>query len=328
VSELTVGVVIPSYNEGQDLINTLTSLFEQTLSFSEIIVVDDSSDGTDQLVQSTFGDQVKLIHRDRPLGRCSARNLGMQIATADVVVILNADVCLPANFCEQLKGKYSSQDIDALGVDLAITNLEHPYPRYLYAHHLCQPPQKIGWTEGFSVRRLAFLKTRGFPDGFLLPILAGEDAEFFFDLQRTDAKIAFDFELKVSTVMPVDFATIVSQIRGRASLRTLHFIYEKSMIQLFVRSILKQLYRLFLLLTIFPFCWQVFRLWNRFNQGWQDLIYYAQYELLVAWLRSYQEWSDLFRFFRLYLQKGWHLWDVLLKKPAQLLPFTDAGKSC
>ena len=115
---LTIGVVIPSYNEGNDLIEILNTVFNQTIPFAEVIVVDDSLDGTDVLVTSTFGNAVRLIHREKPLGRCSARNIGVELSSSDVLIILNADVHLPPNFCEVLKQKYIDLGCDALGVDL------------------------------------------------------------------------------------------------------------------------------------------------------------------------------------------------------------------
>jgi glycosyltransferase involved in cell wall biosynthesis len=315
----SIGVVIPSYNEGQDLIDTLQTIFNQTVAFSEVIVVDDSSDGTDRLVRSVFGEKVKLVHRDRPLGRCSARNLGMKIATTDVVVILNADVRLPENFCERVQHIYEQENCDALGVELVITNTQHPYSRYLYALHCSQQKTRRDWTEGFSVRRSAFLKTQGFPDGYLVPILAGEDNKWFADLKSTGAKICFDFDLKVNTVMPEDWQTIEHQIRGRASLRTWHFVYDKPLWELLIRSIAKQIRRLLVLITILPLCWRVFWLWKRFNHSWQDLVNYSKYELYIEYLRSHQEWLDLLEFIRLHRKSGYDIFDIFLKPPSQLV---------
>lgn len=319
--QISVGLVIPSYNEGLDLIDTLKTALAQSSPFKEIIVVDDSSDGTEQLVSLTFGEKVRLIHREQQLGRCSARNLGMQTSTAEVIVILNADVRLPFNFCENLQQRYSFKDCDALGVEVVITNTHHSYARYLYAQHLTLKKQDIGWTEGFSVRRSAFFKTKGFPDGYPLQILAGEDVEFVSDLQRTGAKLYFDFDLKVTTVMPEDWATIESQIRGRASLRTFHFIYDNSLLELFLRSIVKQIRRLVMLVTVIPFCYRVIWLWKHFNCGWKDLFYYAKYELSVNWLQSHQEWLDLRTFTKLHRQNAWSIVNVLIKQPSQLVTF-------
>jgi glycosyltransferase involved in cell wall biosynthesis len=316
--EISIGVVIPSYNEGNDLIDTLQTIFNQTSQFLEVIIVDDSSDGTELLVSSIFGSKVNLIHRDSPLGRCSARNLGIQVSTTEVIVILNADVRLPPDFCEKLQKKYSLEDCDALGVEVVITNTHYPYPRYLYAQHLSLKRQNIGWTEGFSIKRSAFMKTKGFPDGYPLPILAGEDGELVFDLQRTGAKICFDFDLKVTTIMPEDWKIIENQIRGRASLRTLYFVYDKSLLSLFARSILKQIIRLIILISLIPFCWQVFWIWNHFHQDERDLLHYARFILYEKWLRSHQEWSDLNTFLRLQLKNRNEIIDVVIKRPSQL----------
>jgi glycosyltransferase involved in cell wall biosynthesis len=294
--DMRVGVVIPSYNEGNDLIETLRSVLNQSCPFIEVIVVDDSSDGTDQLVTETFGERVRLIHRDSPQGRCSARNMGVRLSTAEIVIILNADVCLPFNFCERIQAKYREENCDALGVETIITNVDHPYPRYLQALHSGYPKEKLGWTEGFSVRRSAFLKTKGFPDGFPVPILAGEDGEFVFDLLRTGAKLAFDF------------------------------IYEQPLWKLLLRSIAKQILRVLTLITVLPFIWRVVRRWSYFNHGWGDLLQYARYELYIEWLKTDQEWSDLVSLSKLHRQNHWTLSDIFLKPPSQLT--TARSQSC
>jgi glycosyltransferase involved in cell wall biosynthesis len=321
--DISIGIVIPSYNEGQDLIDTLKSIFNQSSPFTEVIVVDDSSDGTDQLVADIFGEKVKLIHRSSLLGRSSARNLGVKLSSSEVVVILNADVSLPPNFCEFLQKKYKDENCDALGVGLTITNTQHPYPRYRYAIYLTHVYRRKVWTEAFSVRRSTFFKTQGFPTGYPLAILAGEDTEFVFDLQRIGANICFDFEYKVTTVMPEDAETIESQLRGRGSLRTLHFVYDKSLGELVPRCILKQIRRLVVVATVLPFCYQIIRLWLHFNQGWKDLGNYTKYELYDKWLRSHQEWLDLANFLSLYRDKGYNLLDILLKRPSQLLKISQ-----
>jgi glycosyltransferase involved in cell wall biosynthesis len=324
--DMRVGVVIPSYNEGNDLIETLRSVLNQSCPFIEVIVVDDSSDGTDRLVTETFGERVRLIHRDSPQGRCSARNIGVRLSTAEIVIILNADVCLPFNFCERIQAKYREENCDALGVETIITNVDHPYPRYLQALHSGYPKEKLGWTEGFSVRRSAFLKTKGFPDGFPVPILAGEDGEFVFDLLRTGAKLAFDLDLKVTTVMPQDARTIERQNRDRASLRTWHFIYEQPLWKLLLRSIAKQILRVLTLITVLPFIWRVVQRWSYFNHGWGDLLQYARYELYIEWLKTDQEWSDLVSLAKLHRQNHWTFSDIFFKPPSQLT--TARSQSC
>lgn len=318
--KLTIGVVIPSYNEGDDLVQTLHTIFSQTILFNEVIIVDDSSDGTDILVSETFGSKVKLIHREQQLGRCSARNVGINLSSSEIIVILNADISLPYNFCEKLIDKYSQCDCDALGVDSFITNTEHPYARYLEALHRSVSKEKILWTEGFSVRRSSFLKTKGFPDGYPLSILAGEDGEFCFELQRSGAKICLDFDLKVSTVMPEDPKIIEDQIRGRASLRAWHFIYDKSIAWLIWHSILKQIRRFIFILLIIPFASRVIFLWQKYNHGLIDLWYYGKYEAYIDWLRTAQEWEDIFRFYNLYRKEGKKFSDILFFPPSQLIP--------
>jgi len=87
-------IVIPTYNEEKDIGATLDSLLGLRYSDKEIVVVDDSTDTTPQIVSAYAGRGVKLIRPEVRKGRCEARNIGVRASSGDVVVILNADVLL------------------------------------------------------------------------------------------------------------------------------------------------------------------------------------------------------------------------------------------
>jgi glycosyltransferase involved in cell wall biosynthesis len=90
-----VSVIIPTYNRADLLRQALDSVFAQTHKGLEIIVVDDgSTDHTDKVL-SEFGQQVKTIGLGRS-GISSARNAGVDAATADYIAFLdNDDLWLP-----------------------------------------------------------------------------------------------------------------------------------------------------------------------------------------------------------------------------------------
>lgn len=85
-----VSVVIPAYNSRELIGSALDSVFAQTYSSVEIIVVDDgSSDGTEEWVRIQYP-SVKVV-RIANQGPSGARNQGIQLATGDYVAFLDAD---------------------------------------------------------------------------------------------------------------------------------------------------------------------------------------------------------------------------------------------
>jgi len=87
-----LSVVIPSRNGAEILKAHLPSIMGETLaSGAELIVVDDcSSDGTGELIRSSFPG-VRLLERTGEPGFCHAVNLGMREASGELLLLLNND---------------------------------------------------------------------------------------------------------------------------------------------------------------------------------------------------------------------------------------------
>jgi glycosyltransferase involved in cell wall biosynthesis len=88
-----VSVVVPSYNAGKTLDETLRSVRSQTHQALEIIVVDDgSADDTAAVAQRHVqaDPRVQLI-RQANGGVAAARNTGWQAARADIVALIDSD---------------------------------------------------------------------------------------------------------------------------------------------------------------------------------------------------------------------------------------------
>ena len=67
-------IIIPTYNEERDIAATLEALLGLDYPDREILVVDDSSDRTPEIVGGYARQGVRLIHPGGG-GRCEARNL-------------------------------------------------------------------------------------------------------------------------------------------------------------------------------------------------------------------------------------------------------------
>src|SRR5689334_12185159 len=87
-----VSVVIPVL-DGEDVINrALDSVFAQTYSNFEIIVVDDgSTDQTVSLVSKKVCDQLRLIEHSENRGAAAARNTGIAAANGRWIAFLDCD---------------------------------------------------------------------------------------------------------------------------------------------------------------------------------------------------------------------------------------------
>lgn len=87
---LRVSVVIPTYNLANYLPQALQSVFDQSLSPFEVIVVDDgSTDNSAELVR-TFDSRLRYFRQDHK-GVSAARNLGLEVAEGEVIAWLDAD---------------------------------------------------------------------------------------------------------------------------------------------------------------------------------------------------------------------------------------------
>lgn len=85
-----ISVIIPTYNSAKTLQRTLYSVFKQTLTPHEIIVVDDGSwDDTIEILKS-YGSKIKFICQGNS-GASAARNKGASLATGDVIAFLDSD---------------------------------------------------------------------------------------------------------------------------------------------------------------------------------------------------------------------------------------------
>ena len=88
--QLSVSVIISSYNYGHFLKTTIESVLAQTYPAKEVIIIDDGSIDNSAEVAMSFGTRVKFIQQENQ-GVCAARNNGAKIATGDILAYLDSD---------------------------------------------------------------------------------------------------------------------------------------------------------------------------------------------------------------------------------------------
>ena len=85
-----VSVVIPTYNTGHLVGEAIDSVLAQTVAPFEVIVVDDGSvDGTGERLVA-YGSRVRYVFQENQ-GVAAARNLGVRLATSELIAFLDAD---------------------------------------------------------------------------------------------------------------------------------------------------------------------------------------------------------------------------------------------
>ncbi|MEC5397502.1 glycosyltransferase family 2 protein [Uliginosibacterium sp. H1] len=88
----SVSVVIPSYNRGHCVRESIDSVLQQSFQDFEIIVVDDASkDDTAQQVAAITDPRVRYIRHETNKGGAAARNTGIQASTAEYIAFLDSD---------------------------------------------------------------------------------------------------------------------------------------------------------------------------------------------------------------------------------------------
>jgi glycosyltransferase involved in cell wall biosynthesis len=85
-----ISIIIPTFNRKALLVRALQSVYAQTFSDFEVIVIDDgSTDQTDQMMRDSFPQT--LYHFQSNKGVSSARNKGIELAKGDWVALLDSD---------------------------------------------------------------------------------------------------------------------------------------------------------------------------------------------------------------------------------------------
>jgi glycosyltransferase involved in cell wall biosynthesis len=108
-----ISVVIPTYNSSATIETTLNSVFQQTVTPSEIIVLDDgSTDNTIRLL-SNYKHRITILHQKNK-GVANARNTLCQIAKGDLIAFLDHDDIWHPNYLE-IQSKLYKKYSDAVG---------------------------------------------------------------------------------------------------------------------------------------------------------------------------------------------------------------------
>ena len=154
--ERLVSVIVPSYNYGHFVGQTLESLRAQTYSAWECIVVDDgSTDNTGAIVTAFAKDDSRIKYvRQENLGLAAARNAGIARSTGEYVQFLDADDLLESEkFERQVEFLEQHPEIDIVFSDSRYFRNENTQER-----RFSQDETNAPWVAKLSARGIEVLR--------------------------------------------------------------------------------------------------------------------------------------------------------------------------
>ena len=115
-----VSVIIPTHNRPALLQEALSSVLNQTIPPSEVIVVDDASDPPVSLPENCKGVPLRLLRHEQAQGGAAAKNTGAQAAQGEFIAFLDDDDLWAPTYLEHAKtllDQHGGIDVLFMGVD-------------------------------------------------------------------------------------------------------------------------------------------------------------------------------------------------------------------
>jgi teichuronic acid biosynthesis glycosyltransferase TuaG len=93
MSEPTVSVIMPAYNAGRTIAESVDSVVAQTYVDWELLIIVDAipNDDTAEIITRYMDPRIRLIENETRLGISGSRNKGVQMAIGEYVAFLDAD---------------------------------------------------------------------------------------------------------------------------------------------------------------------------------------------------------------------------------------------
>lgn len=186
-----VSIVIPTYNERENIVELIEALRAEIRPPLEIIVVDDNSpDGTADQVAALGLPEVVLIRR-KARGLAAAFHRGVLEARGDIIGWMDADMTMPAAIMAQLIAQLDDCDI-AIGSRYVEGGSDSRHPLRVWASHAINGFARLvlgghvrDYDSGFiAIRRSVFDYVTLIPFGY------GEYfIEFIYDAQRAGLRV-------------------------------------------------------------------------------------------------------------------------------------------
>lgn len=203
---MTASVIIPVYNDLENLKAVLDSLEDQDCGDDfEVVVCDDgSTDGTGQFLDVYRGElNLKVVHHPVNRGRAAARNSAAKSASGDILILLDGDMVAPKHFVSGHVSRHLAGDlvivVGAVRFDRSLG--QAAYVRYLETRGGAKLspgtslPGRYFVSANASLTRRLFFDLNGFSEDFVR--YGGEDLDFGLRAVKAGTRLVYAPELAV-----------------------------------------------------------------------------------------------------------------------------------
>ena len=147
-SQMKISIITATYNSEKTILDTIVSVNNQTYPYIEHIIVDGKSkDDTLKIIESV-PNRVKKIISETDKGIYDAMNKGIDLATGDVIGILNSDDFYNSpTIIQEIMSVFENQNCDAVYGDLVYVDNENTNKviRYWKSQKYSKGLFKKGW---------------------------------------------------------------------------------------------------------------------------------------------------------------------------------------
>ncbi|MFH0863614.1 MAG: glycosyltransferase family 2 protein [Candidatus Gottesmanbacteria bacterium] len=222
---VNLSIIIPSYNTKQLLVDCINSIYKETKTTFEVIVIDNgSTDGTVEEIKKLSNSEIKglkLIENHENLGFAKSVNQGIKEALGRYILLLNSDTLIIDNAIDnEIRFLETHQDVSLVGCQLRnpdnsiqpsggyLPNLLNIFiwmtliddlpvlnsiikSYHITNHEFYLHQQYLGWVTGafFLTKREIFDKIGFFDEHMFMYV---EEIDWCYRLDQAGLRIAFD----------------------------------------------------------------------------------------------------------------------------------------
>ncbi len=208
----SVTVLIPAYNEEENIGRAINSVLSSGYPDVEVIVVDDGS--TDRTGEIAREMGVKVV-RTEHVGKAEALNRAIPHARGEIIIILDADTVIERGAIERIVEPLSDPDTvisvgkmkaEGRGILAGFQRIEYAFvSELLHAHTRNNKPLPFFFGAFMAVKREFLEEVGGFPTD-----TPGEDFDLFIEAMERGKKIA-GTDARASTKVPETLPSLLEQ---------------------------------------------------------------------------------------------------------------------
>lgn len=216
---LSISVIVPVYNAASHLKSCLEHLANSSAPYLECIVVDDgSTDESAEIARQAGASVLTIGGRNGP---ARARNLGAKVARGDILLFLDADVCVYPDTLSRILSDFAEDpDLDALigsyddSPESKDFISQYKNLMHCFVHQHARRQACTFWSGCGAIRRNVFMEHAGFDESYERPAI--EDIELGYRLSMAGRKLILDRNILVKHLKHWSFWELLkTDIRDR-----------------------------------------------------------------------------------------------------------------